>query len=127
VRGAFRVSNLRDLAVRGRESFFLGCSLALAATMYLNVSTLQSPVLGVAASILYLVINGMSLGAAFFEKETVFFRMALGILLLICLLGFVGWLAVIIYDLDSVEFALVLFVVAAFSFLSNKVKKKNEF
>jgi len=117
------VGDLTSLNVQGKGSFFLACSYALAVIMYLNVITLRSSILGIAASIPYLVINGASLGAAFFENETAFFRMALGILLLLIVLGFVGWLAVIIYNLDHAQFALVLFIVATFSFFSNKVEK----
>jgi len=94
--------------------------------IFANLSGFQSPVLGLLASAFYFLINGIFLGHAFFEKETAFFRLILGLLLLIMLLGFVGWLAVIIYNLDVIRFTLVLIIVATISSLSNKrVKSKN--
>jgi len=87
---------------------------------------LQSLELGLVASIFYFLINGIFLGHAFFEKEAAFFRFIFGVLLLIMLLGFVGWLAVIIYNLDLIRFTLVLIIATTVSSLLNKkVKNKN--
>jgi hypothetical protein len=48
-----------------------------------------------------------------------------GILLLIMLLGFVGWLAIIIYNLDVIRLTLVLFIVTTFSSMLNRIVKTN--
>ena len=93
--------------------------------MYVNLTLLQSWVLGLAASIFYFLINGIFLGGAFFEKEDAFFRLMFGGVLLIMLLGFVGWLAVIVYKLDIAISILVLFTVATLSSLLNK-RAKNQ-
>jgi len=101
-------------------------SYILIVIIYVNLNTLQSSVLGLVTSILYFLINGIFLGRAFFEKDAAFFRLMFGVLLLIMLLGFVGWLSVIIYNLDVVRFTVVLFVVATLSSLLNRrVKNKN--
>jgi len=82
--------------------------------------------LGIVASVLYFLINGVFLGHVFFEKEVTLFRLIFGILLLIMLLGFVGLLAVIIYNLDVIRFTLVLFIAATLSSLLNRrVKNRN--
>ena len=94
--------------------------------IFINLSVFQSPILSLPASAIYFLINGFFLGHAFFEKETTFFRLMLGLLLLVMLLGFVGWLAVVIYNLDVLRFTLVLLIVTTFSSLLNKrVKNKH--
>ena len=94
--------------------------------IYINLNAFHSSVLGIAASVLYFLINGIFLGHAFFEKEATFFRLMFGILLLIMLLGFVGLLAVIVYNLDVIRFTLVLFIAATLSSLLNRrVKHSN--
>jgi hypothetical protein len=95
-------------------------------TIFINLSEFQYPVLGLLASAVYFLINGIFLGHAFFEKETAFFRLMFGTLLLVMLLGFVGWLAVIIHNLDVIRFTLVLLITATLSSLLNRrVKNKN--
>jgi hypothetical protein len=76
--------------------------------------------IGFAASVIYFLINAVFLENAFFEKEDTFFRLMLGILLLIVFLGLVGWLTLIIYNLDATRVTLVLLVVATFSSLLNR-------
>lgn len=94
--------------------------------IFINLSELQSPILGLLASAIYFSINGIFLGHALFEKETAFFRLMLGLLLLAMLLGFVGWLAVVIYNLDLIRLTLVLLIVATLSSLLNRrMKNKN--
>lgn len=120
------LAKLETLIVRDPYFLFTLVSYFLVLIIYVNLSTFQSPFLGSVASILYISINGIFLGHVFFDKETVFFRLALGILLFILLLGFVGWLAVIIYNLDVMKFTLVLFVAATFSsVLEKKMRNKN--
>ena len=102
-------------------------SYVVVLTIFINLSRFQSPILGLLASAIYFLINGIFLGHVFFEKETAFFRLMLGFLLLVMLLGFVGWLAVVIYNLDITRFTLVLLIVATLSSLLNKrVKSKYE-
>jgi uncharacterized membrane protein YfcA len=122
----FQLDKLEKLIVHDYKLLFTLTSYVLILIIYMNSSAFQFSVLGIAASLLYFLINGIFLGHAFFEKEDAFFRLMLGLLLLIMLLGFVGWLAVIIYNLDVTRFTLVLFVVATTcSLLNRKVKHKN--
>jgi hypothetical protein len=122
----FRYKKLEELIVRDHNFIFTIFSFFLILIIYLNLSFTSSPVIGTAASLAFFMINGIFLGRAFFEKEAPFFRLMFGALLLIMLLGFVGWLAVIIYNLDVIRFTLVLFIAATLSSLLNRmVKTKN--
>jgi len=109
------------------NKFFLSSLVSYAAILaiFMNLNSFQSPLIGFIASLIYFLINGVFLGNAFFEKEAPFLRLMLGILLLIMLLGFVGWFAIVCYNLDIIWFTLVLFAVAtACSLLNRKVKHK---
>lgn len=122
----FRYRKLEESIVHDHNFIFTIFSFLLILIIYLNLSFTSSPIIGTAASLAYFMINGIFLGHAFFEKEAPFFRLMFGTLLLIMLLGFVGWLAVIIYNLDVTRFTLVLFIAATLSSLLNKrVKNKN--
>jgi len=106
---------------------FTMTSYVIVLTIFINLSEFQSPILGLLASAIYFLINGIFLGHVFFKKETAFFRLMLGLLLLVMLLGFVGWLAVVIYNLDVTRFTLALLIVATLSSLLNRrVKSKYE-
>jgi len=122
----FQLDKLEKLMVHDHKLLFTLASYVLILAIYINLNAFQFSVLGIVGSLLYFLINGIFLGHAFFEKEDAFFRLMLGLLLLIMLLGFVGWLAVIIYNLDVIRFTFVLFVVATICSLTNrKVKHKN--
>jgi len=122
----FRFDRIEQRITRDKKLLFTMISYVVVLLIFINLSEFQSSVLGLLASAIYFLINGIFLGHAFFEKETAFFRLMLGLLLLVMLLGFVGWLAVIIYNLDVTRFTLVLLVVATLSSLLNK-KVKNKY
>ena len=123
---SYGFDRLEKTIARDKKLLFTLCSFVLILGIYINLSFFQSSVIGVVASILYFMVNGIFLGHAFFERESAFFRLMFGILLLIMLLGFVGWLAVILYNLDVIRFTLVLVIIAILSSLSNRrVKNKN--
>jgi hypothetical protein len=111
--------------IHDEKMLFTLISYSIILLIFLNLSEFQSPIIGLLASGIYFSINGIFLGHAFFEKETAFLRFTLGLLLLIMLLGFVGWLAVVIYNLDLTRLILVLIIATTFSSLANK-KVKNE-
>lgn len=123
---SLQLSKAETLVAKDQKLVFTLTSYVLILIIYVNLNILKSSVLGLAASLSYFLINGIFLGRAFFEKEDTFFRLTLGILLLIMLLAFVGWLFVIVYNLDVFRFTLVLFIVATLSSLLNRgVKNKN--
>jgi len=126
VGSSFQLSKLETSIAQDQKLLFTLASYVLILAIYVNLNVFQFSVLGIVASILYFSINGIFLGHAFFEKEPLLFRLMFGMLLLIMLLGFVGWLVMIIYNLDVIRFTLVLFIVATVSSLTNKrVKNKN--
>ena len=123
---SFQLNKLEKLIIHDQKLLFTLTSYVLILAIYINLNTFQSWALGIVASIMYFLINGTFLGNTFFKKEDTFFRLMFGILLLIMLLGFLGWLAVISYNLDVIRFTLVLFIAATLSSLLNRrVKNKN--
>jgi len=122
---ASRFAFVENLVVQDKNFLFTIVSYSVAPLMVLNLNTLKSPLVGLIASAIYFAINTVFLGNAFFEKENTFFRSMFGILLLTMLLGFVGWLTLIIYNLDDTRVAIVLLVVATFSSLLNRRKHRN--
>jgi hypothetical protein len=121
-----QLSKIETLIAQDKRLLFTWSSYVLVLAIYVNLNVFQSTVLGVAASILYFIINGVFLGHAFFEKEDAFFKLTFGVLLLIMLLGFTGWLAVIIYNLDVPWITLVLFITATLSSLLNRRVKTRD-
>jgi hypothetical protein len=94
--------------------------------IFINLNSLKSPLVGLIASTVFSLINTVFLGNAFLKKETLLLKLTLGALLFIMVLGFIGWLIMIIYNLDVAEFTLVLVVTATFSsVLNRRVKHKN--
>lgn len=122
----FGFDKIEQRITRDEKLLFTMISYVVILIIFINLSQFQSPILGLLASAIYFLINGIFLGHIFFKKETAFFRLILGLLLLVMLLGFVGWLAVVIYNLDVIKFTLVLFIVATLSSLLNK-KVKNKY
>lgn len=120
-----QLSNLENWITQDQKLLFTLTSYGLILAMYVNLNVLHSSILGIAASVSYFLINGIFLGHAFIEEKTTFFRLTLGILLLIMLLGFVGLLTVIIYNLDVIRFTLVLLIAATLSSLLNRRVKNN--
>lgn len=117
---SLQFSKLETLIAQDQKLLFTLTSYALILAIYTNSYTFRSFILGIVASIMLFLIEGIFLGRAFFEKEASFFRVMLGVLLFLLLLIFFGWLAIIIYNLDVLSFVLVLFVASTISSLLNK-------
>ena len=116
----FPLHKLEKFIVKDPKLLFTLTCYILTFAIYMNLNALRSSAAGTVAFIPYFLINGVFLAHAFFEKEDTFFRLTFGLLLLIMLLGFVGWLVLIIYNLDAPKFTLVLLIVATLSSLSNR-------
>lgn len=126
IRTPFQHDALEKRIVNDSKFAFTITSYVLILITYINLNTIKSAGLGIAVFILYFSINGVFLANAFFEKEERFFRLIFGVLLLIMLLGVVGWVVMVIYNLDVPEFTLVLLIVSTISSLMNKgMKNKN--
>jgi hypothetical protein len=112
--------------VQNQSFLYTIVSYSVVFAVFLNLHSLQSSLLGLIPTVIYFLINALFLGNAFFEKEDAFFRLMFGILLLVMLLGFVGWLTLIIYNLDATRVTLVLVIVATLSSLLNRrMKQRN--
>lgn len=111
---------------QNKKFIYTVISYSVVLVIFANLSSLQSPFIGLIAFIIYFLINSILLGNAFFQKENAFFRLALGVLSLIILTGFLGWLAMIIYNLDVTRVILVLTIATTFSsILNSRMKTKN--
>jgi len=117
---SLQLGKLEALIAQDSRLLFTLTSYVLIFVIYANVSILQSSILGMVASSLYMLINATFLGHAFFGKEAAFFRFMLGLLSLVMLIGFAAWLALIIHNLNVTWFTLVLLVVATLSSLLNR-------
>jgi len=106
--------------IENKNFIYTIASYSAILAIFINLNSLELPLIGFVASVIYSMINAVFLGNAFFEKENAFFRLVFGVLLLIMLLGFVGWVIMIIYNLDVFEFTLVLLVTATLSSLLNR-------
>jgi len=94
--------------------------------IFVNMSFTNSPTIGIVASVIYFMINATFFGYATFKRETLFMKFILGNLLLVVILGLVAWAVMILYNLDNIRSAIVLFITASFaSLLNRKVKSKN--
>jgi hypothetical protein len=121
-----RLVSSEELISRDPKYLFTLVSYVLAPTIYINLHTFKSPALAIAIFVLYFLINGTFLAYAFFHKETPFFRLTLGVLLQIMLIGVVGWLIMIIQNLDAINLTLALLIVTTLSSLLNRrMKHKN--
>jgi len=88
--------------------------------IFINLTIVHSPILGVPSTLTYFLINVVFMGQVFFQKEKQFLRLMLGTLLLVGLLGLVSWATMIIYNLDDIRSAIALFIVATVSSIMNK-------
>lgn len=123
---ALRFSVTEKSVMQDKNFLYTIASYFAIAAVFINLDYLQSPFLGLVATIIYFAINSVFLGGAFFKNENAFFRLALGILSLIMLLGFVGWLILTIQNLNTTMSTLVLVVVTTFSSIMNRrMRNKN--
>ena len=118
--------NLEYLIARDQKFVFTMLSYIAIFAIFVNMSLTDSPVIGIAASAMYFLINATYFGHAIFERENIFIRFMLGNLILIVILGSVAWAVMILYNLDNIRSAMVLFITASFaSLLNRKVKSQN--
>lgn len=126
VSSSLQLHKLEKFIAHNPKLIFTLISYILILAIYVNLHTFESTTVGIIAFIMYFLINAIFLAHAFFEKEEAFFRLMFGVLLLIMLLGSVGWLTMIIYNLDVIKVSFVLFIVATLSSsLNRRMKHKN--
>ena len=120
------LDTLESLVAQDRTFLFTLISYLAILAIYANSIVFRSPVLGVTATILFLLIDSIFLGSAIFKKENALFKLAFGILLLVTLLGSMNWIALITYNLDISKSTLALLATTTISSALNKtVNRKN--
>ena len=120
---ALRFAIIEKSLVQDKNFLYTIASYSAILTIFMNLNSFQSPLIGLTVYIVYFVINSVFLGNAFFKKEKAFFRLTFGTLLLVVLLGFVGWFTLILHNLDITRVTLVLLAVATLSSLLNRRMK----
>lgn len=106
---------LEELIAANNKFIFTLVSCIMILAIFLNLTFLQSPFVGIVASLVYFLINATFLGYAFFRKESLFLRFVLGLLMFIMLLGLISWLTMIAWNLDITRSVIVLFIVTIIS------------
>lgn len=117
---------LTQLVMQDEKFIFTIASYASILTILLNISTVQSPIVGIAASIIFLFINATFIGQALFQNHNLFIKFLLGTLLLIVILSLVGLAIMLLYNLDNIRTAIALSITALLtSVLNRRVRPKN--
>jgi hypothetical protein len=122
----YLLNKLESLVARDSTFLFTMISYVTVLAIYANSILFKSPALGSVATILFFLIDSVFLGSAIFEKENAFFKLVFGILLLVMLLGFLNWIALIAYNLDISKSTLALLATATISsVLNRRANRKN--
>jgi len=120
------LAKLQYRITQDRKFVFTALSYVTIFLIFVNMSLINSPAIGIVASAIFLVINATCLGHALFERENALVRFLLGTLLLIVILGLVAWAVMILYSLNTLGSVTVLLITSSLaSFLNIKVKSKN--
>jgi hypothetical protein len=119
-------SRLESIIIHDPKLVFTLSSYLIVLALHLNFNSFRWPVLGISLSTPYFLINGIFLSHAFFEREEVLSRTMLGILLLVIMLGSVGWLVMLVYNLDISMSTLALLVTTTLCSLLNRRRMKRD-
>jgi len=108
-------SKLESRITLDRFLIFTLISYVAVAAIFVNMAILKLPALGLIATTIYFLINGVFLGNAFFAKENSLLRLMLGILLLVMLLGLIDWVVIIVASLNTLMLTLALVIASTAS------------
>lgn len=87
------------------------------------MNLLHSPAVGIVGSFGFFLVNSVFLGNTLFKNKESFLRFAFGAILLVAVIGIVGWIVLIVYNLDAIRSTIVLLIVATISSLPNKLRR----
>lgn len=118
---SYLLNKLESLIARDRTFLFTVTSYVAVLAIYANSILFKSPVLGVISTILFFLIDSIFLGNAIFKKESPFFKLAFGVLLLVIVLSSMSWIALITYSLDIFKSTLALLATATISSALNRI------
>jgi hypothetical protein len=121
---AFRLKKVEELIVRDEKFLFTTISYFMILIICLNSIFFLSVALGIIASLIFFLINILFLGNTLFEKEFPFLRFMLGSLMLLLFLGIIGWMILIIHNLDIIRVTIALCVLTGLSSTMNRLKTR---
>ena len=120
-----KLKDIEELITRDEKFLFTTFSLLMILVIYINQIFVNSSVIGTIASLIFFSLNTIFLGQAFFKKEISFIRIISGNLMFLLFLGTIGWITLIVYNLDVNNTSVALCVVAILCSAINKLKKKS--
>lgn len=121
----YELKDMEKLVTRDEKLLFTTFSLLTILIIYINQIFFNSPITGIIASIIFFSLNTAFLGAAFFKEETAFIRIILGSLTFLLFLGAIGWITLIVRNLDINSTSAALCIVAILCSAINKLNKKH--
>jgi len=120
----YELKDIEKLITRDEKFIFTTFSLLMTLIIYINQLLANSPIIGTIASLTFFLLNIIFLGAAFFEEEISFIRFILGCLTFLLFLGTIGWITLIVHNLDAKSTSVALCVLAILCSATTKLKKK---
>jgi len=120
-----KLEDVEELVTRDKKFFFTTFSLLMILIIYINQLLANSPIIGTFASLIFFLLNTIFLGQAFFKEEFSFIRFTLGSLTFLLFLGTIGWINLIVYNLDVNSTSVALCVVAVLCSAINKLNKEH--
>ena len=122
MKGRFGLEQVEDLIVRDAKFLVTAVSVLLVLIIYVNQILVHSLVVGVTASLIFLSLNTIILGKTFFKSESAFVRIVFGSFVLLLIVGVIGWITLIIHNLDVHRTSVALLIVAMLCSVINKSK-----
>lgn len=117
------LDKLEELIVHDKRFIWTAFSYFMVFLIFLNMNIVRLPAVGVAVSFFFFLINSVFLGNALFDEKKPFLRFSFGGLALIAIICIIGWIVLIIYNLDATRSTLVLCIVSTVSSIMNKVSR----
>jgi len=93
--------------------------------MVVNLVTVESGLVGAVGAVLYFVIGGNFVGVYLLKEEQPLVRVSLGALVLLSVMGLLGWVFIIFRGLGIVETAVVLAATFGFVVVVVRFKRAN--
>jgi hypothetical protein len=118
---------IQTLIVQDKNFVFTIFSCTMVLLIFLNLSLISSPIIGTFTSLVYILINGIFLGSAFFkDTENLYVKFMLGTLTLTMLLATIAWVGVVAVNIDVIRTTIVLVTVTILcSLLNTHYKRKS--
>lgn len=121
-----KLKDVEELITRDKKFLFTAFSLFMILIIYMNQIFANSLIIGAIASLIFFSLNTIFLGQAFFREELSFIRIILGSLTFLLFLGTIGWITLIVHNLDINSTSVALCVVAILCSTINKLNKEHD-